>query len=1315
MPRESTVRPEVPVEQAQDVTTPVGGVLVRAAHAVRCLAAQETNLRDWRRAIKRLEEIVGRAEAHYDRVAVELLKRGDVQPQDVPDWQWQRPDLGPSWEESELLAELRREIDWGTLQQKGATDEDIWRRLGTGWQEHVRETGACGVEARVEKRYDSKTFGYKTSGGTFRIGLHAAGVPLTLFELSGTDLLTRIRKLLNIAKPTTKKPEPTKGEKQGGGKKSKRAKHVQIPPLAGKSSAKAKAPAPAAAATGQQPYARWKGAVVNALRPDKLNHLPAQPDVDARLRKLHAAGKPARDAAAAIRKGQAKAAPAEPSTDAGEPAAAGPLAVNPPTVPPRARRYTLQELGLKRREVDGAVNPGGPHPTGRGKVKQPGKFGQLVKVRGRPYWCNSQAFTSDGNGEACSYVSLRPLYTPAEWGNRPSAIDPYKLPGEMEGEYMTGAIGLDAKGTRWVIGPSNETIRVQVYGRALEDDEAEEQEAAGAGNVVEQIREMREADIPDSDPEARHRTRDLLHEELRPLMDDPSVNDHGVYARAEAVDIALPKSVGIKVTLYAAKGNDGLWRGAHRIDGKAFGQGSLPSVNGETFTSRDNALWQEAGSVLDWCRGTDARGADAVFSAVDAFRDTLDFNPRSSGDPEDVPTCRVCGCTDLNCEQCVDRTGGPCSWAAEDLCSACDALPEKVLAYVEPLNDDCRGHALDVWAWFAGADDLPLRQRGVDPDALHPEIPLRPKQLTVDQLRALAAELSIPWRGAESPAEGGRLRAGDRVKLVGKKKYGLLIEVRTDGLVVEWEGKRQVREVVSLETHVQRVAPSQGSQRPSLVAAARRAHDEVIAGGGTFEGALDAGVQVLAEGAAEPDAAPARAKFHKLDEDVEEVLRLRLSIEGNNVKINGQLERNLCERVNKALIKLGGKWKGGKTKAHVFSSDPVPAIAAALNDGQVLDRKKTFQFFETPAELAARMVKLAELRPAQRILEPSAGRGAIAREIFDRMPDECLLCLVEMDKEHNPALHKFQDDRDPDLIHVWTGKDFLQWNEGLITSPRTEEIKAFDRILMNPPFANGQDVEHVRHAYDLLKPGGVLVAITGPSAWSNQDKRSRAWREWLDEVPVDLEEDLPAGTFAASGTDVAAKLLVLHKPEASAAPEPAAAAAAELPLNAERTSATAEIDQLTRQSDTLADPPPAQELEERIEQPKTLEESGLTRYVLADFRAAYSGESVRNGRVKLVLQDAEGCDWVVMGMAERSGRPTVFSLHPVCHADEYVGTPTTFAARRKETRGGQRLDLVGVAVSDARGGDNWVFVDADQAFNVTVPAASTSAAPASAA
>lgn len=38
---------------------------------------------------------------------------------------------------------------------------------------------------------------------------------------------------------------------------------------------------------------------------------------------------------------------------------------------------------------------------------------------------------------------------------------------------------------------------------------------------------------------------------------------------------------------------------------------------------------------------------------------------------DDEPTCRVCGCTEDDCGECVEETGEPCHWVEPDLCSRC--------------------------------------------------------------------------------------------------------------------------------------------------------------------------------------------------------------------------------------------------------------------------------------------------------------------------------------------------------------------------------------------------------------------------------------------------------------------------------------------------------------------------------------------------------------------------------------------------------------------------------------------------------------------
>jgi type I restriction-modification system DNA methylase subunit len=150
------------------------------------------------------------------------------------------------------------------------------------------------------------------------------------------------------------------------------------------------------------------------------------------------------------------------------------------------------------------------------------------------------------------------------------------------------------------------------------------------------------------------------------------------------------------------------------------------------------------------------------------------------------------------------------------------------------------------------------------------------------------------------------------------------------------------------------------------------------------------------------------------------------------------------------------------------------------------------------------MVILADLHINQAILEPSAGTGRIAEAI---KPRECE-CI-----EINYNAAKLLEQRGF-LVH---NTDFLTW---------LPDFCKYDRILMNPPFSN--DIEHVRHAYDLLAEGGRMVAIMSPGPFFRSDKKSKEFRDWLAMLDY-TEEDLPAGTFKASGTNVSAKLIIIDK------------------------------------------------------------------------------------------------------------------------------------------------------------------------------------------
>jgi predicted RNA methylase len=224
-----------------------------------------------------------------------------------------------------------------------------------------------------------------------------------------------------------------------------------------------------------------------------------------------------------------------------------------------------------------------------------------------------------------------------------------------------------------------------------------------------------------------------------------------------------------------------------------------------------------------------------------------------------------------------------------------------------------------------------------------------------------------------------------------------------------------------------------------------------------------------------------------------------------------RLERSLYAKVEKVLKALGGTWSR-KDQAHVFDEDPAAAIDNALINGSIVDRKQALGFFETPLELAERLCAMAEIRPGMRLLEPSAGRGAIARRLACLAHEAEQLQLVEIDDRHFKHLARIRN-AVPARIAVWPG-DFLR------CSTWADVGGAFDRIVANPPFGQGQrDVDHVLHMHACLKPGGLLVSVMADGVMWRDNRKSSGFRQFVERNGGTFEK-LPAGSFRAAGTNV---------------------------------------------------------------------------------------------------------------------------------------------------------------------------------------------------
>ena len=168
-------------------------------------------------------------------------------------------------------------------------------------------------------------------------------------------------------------------------------------------------------------------------------------------------------------------------------------------------------------------------------------------------------------------------------------------------------------------------------------------------------------------------------------------------------------------------------------------------------------------------------------------------------------------------------------------------------------------------------------------------------------------------------------------------------------------------------------------------------------------------------------------------------------------------------------------------------------------------------FFETPEPLADRLASLGDIQPGMTVLTPDSGRGRIT-EAVKRLVPEVDPKVIEI----NSTLREVLTLKGFDLV----GDDFLKHKEH------------YDRILMNPPFSNGQDIIHVMHAYSLLNPGGRLVAIMSESPFFRDTKLATSFMEFL--AFHGTSEQLPANTFSGHKelrqTGVSTRLVVITKP-----------------------------------------------------------------------------------------------------------------------------------------------------------------------------------------
>ncbi|GAA0508635.1 ParB/RepB/Spo0J family partition protein [Deinococcus depolymerans] len=249
----------------------------------------------------------------------------------------------------------------------------------------------------------------------------------------------------------------------------------------------------------------------------------------------------------------------------------------------------------------------------------------------------------------------------------------------------------------------------------------------------------------------------------------------------------------------------------------------------------------------------------------------------------------------------------------------------------------------------------------------------------------------------------------------------------------------------------------------------------------------------------------------RLSPDVQAALRAAtISEDGLTLTLAGQLDRKVYQATAKAIEALGGKWNR-KAGAHLFQTNARDVLARVL-DGETLPKKNPLSFFATPEELARQVVSAVADLDGVRVLEPSAGTGALADVLREYGAQ---VDVVELDDTRRAHLQA--------AGYRVVGTDFLTFTPS----------EPYPAIVMNPPFRSEDDAQayiaHIEHAWThCLAPGGTLVAIAPSGFTFRQDRRAAAFREFVKQYgEFGLNDER---SFTESGTNVQTATVYVRKP-----------------------------------------------------------------------------------------------------------------------------------------------------------------------------------------
>lgn len=197
------------------------------------------------------------------------------------------------------------------------------------------------------------------------------------------------------------------------------------------------------------------------------------------------------------------------------------------------------------------------------------------------------------------------------------------------------------------------------------------------------------------------------------------------------------------------------------------------------------------------------------------------------------------------------------------------------------------------------------------------------------------------------------------------------------------------------------------------------------------------------------------------------------------------------------------QWRGEQRQA-----DPIKQLMRQIVGVKMKD------FHPTPPDTALHLATQLDIQPGHQVADTSAGSGNLADAIAQVIDlNDIQLSLWEIRSE---------------LCEILDAKGYTEVHRA---NSLTITDRLFDRILINPPFSEGQAEDHVVFNYGLLAEGGRMIAIMSEATFTYEhvdmdevpgaSRYRKRFTDWLESVggysvkldaDTFLESDRPTAT-----------------------------------------------------------------------------------------------------------------------------------------------------------------------------------------------------------